>query len=157
MPPFDLCVLFPITRNWLFRLRVDLTSLRPDKAIVHLNKVMDGRPVFCLPSIEGVGAPLATLAAKIPFPVYSVQAVTAAPQDNIEQLALFYAQVLSRLKLEIYLSKGSTSPLLFRKSDAFNPKARIAYSDTRTALASAWNWRLACKSRTRPNRISWNR
>lgn len=76
-----------------FRLRVDLSALRPDKSVVQLNKVSGGRPVFCIPSIEGVGQPLATLAAKIPFPVYSVQATPAAPQDNIEQLALYYAQV----------------------------------------------------------------
>jgi fatty acid synthase len=84
----------------IFRLRVDLSALRPDKVIVQLNKVTEGRPVFCVPSIEGVGAPLATLAAKIPFPVYSVQAIQAAPQDNIEQLALFYAQEIRKVQPE---------------------------------------------------------
>jgi len=84
----------------IFKLRVDLSVLRPDKAIVLLNKVTQGRPVFVLPSIEGVGAPLATLAAKIPVPVYSLQAVTAAPQDNIEKLASFYAQEIRRIQPE---------------------------------------------------------
>jgi len=82
----------------IFRLRVDYTALRPDKSVVQLNKATEGRPVFCIPSIEGVGTPLATLASKIPVPVYCVQAVPAAPQDTIEQLASFYAQEIRRVQ-----------------------------------------------------------
>lgn len=82
----------------IFRLRIDLSSLKPDKSVIQLNKVTQGKPVFCIPSIEGVGAPLATLAAKLPFPVYSVQAVTAAPQDTIEKLAAFYTQEIKRIQ-----------------------------------------------------------
>jgi hypothetical protein len=96
---------------------VDLSALKPDKAIIHLNKVTEGRPVFCLPSIEGVGTPLTSLAGKIPLPVYCVQAVPAAPQDSIEKLAAFYSQVsmpdilcsrtlFSRLKLVSTANRG---------------------------------------------------
>jgi len=82
----------------IFRLRVEISALKPDKSIIQLNQAKQGQPVFCIPSIEGVGQPLATLANKLQVPVYSVQAVPAAPQDSIEQVAQFYLNEIKRVQ-----------------------------------------------------------
>lgn len=73
---------------------MDVNSLRPENACILLNDVAEGRPVFFVHSIEGVGTTLMTLASKLPYPVYCFQCTPEAPLDTIENLAVFYTKVI---------------------------------------------------------------
>ncbi|KRX40198.1 Fatty acid synthase [Trichinella murrelli] len=76
----------------MFRLNIDLNSLRPEKTVIKINSVEEGRPVFLVHPIEGVASSLEMLASKLPFPVYCLQCTPEAPLDSMETLALYYSE-----------------------------------------------------------------
>ncbi len=61
--------------------------------LTRLNDVTEGRPLFFVHAIEGIGAPLKTLASNLQLPVFCFQNTPDGPTDTIEAMAAYYLQV----------------------------------------------------------------
>ncbi len=73
------------------------------KKLVKLNDVTEGRPVFFVHAVEGIGAPLKTLASHLQLPAFCFQCTPDAPAESIEALAAYHLQVTHRDRTEIGL------------------------------------------------------
>lgn len=75
------------------------SELIPAESLVKLpTKSSEGRPVFLVHAVEGLIAPMKTVASELNRPAWGFQCVKQAPVDTIETLASFYIQEMKKVQ-----------------------------------------------------------